>query len=187
MKMKIGPLCFWFLLLIPVWAYGADPAVGKLRAGECAKCHGTEGISGDQQIPNLAGQRYQYLYDQMLNFKIGLHRYGTMREKTRPMSLEEMEAVAAYYSGLSPFSGKGNALPETKGRLKLSTCETCHGTQGEGQPTHPRLAGQKSGYLFSQLKAFRTGARNHPVMTLFVEGLTDDDIRAISDYYSNLK
>jgi cytochrome c553 len=44
-------------------------------------------------------------------------------------------------------------------------CQACHGADGVGiSDTIPNLAGQKVGYLQSQLSAFRSGERKHDVM-----------------------
>lgn len=63
-------------------------------------------------------------------------------------------------------------------------CVTCHGKDGIGRsPLFPNLAGQKSIYMIEQLTKFRDGKRRSEVMNITTENLTDDDIRAISEYY----
>ncbi len=63
-------------------------------------------------------------------------------------------------------------------------CVTCHGKDGIGKsPLFPNLAGQKSIYMIEQLTKFREGRRQSEVMNITTENLSDDDIRAISEYY----
>jgi len=50
----------------------------------------------------------------------------------------------------------------------------------------PNLAGQKAGYLVLQMKAFRDGTRNNPMMSPMAAGLSDDDIANIAAYFASL-
>jgi len=51
-------------------------------------------------------------------------------------------------------------------------------------PLWPNLAGQKDGYLAKQMKAFRDGTRNDPMMSPMAKPLSDADIDNIAAYYS---
>jgi cytochrome c553 len=75
-----------------------DPAAGKVESVICATCHGSDGISVATDVPNLAGQHYEYLVQQLIAFKGGTRRSGVMNEMVRPMSLAQLRNVAAYYS-----------------------------------------------------------------------------------------
>ena len=60
-------------MLYSSFAY-ADPENNVQRAEELAKtvcvtCHGANGISPAPQWPNLAGQKYDYMVDEMIRFK----------------------------------------------------------------------------------------------------------------------
>ena len=68
---------------------------------------------------------------------------------------------------------------------KTALCTTCHGTKGIGLlPDTPHLAGQPAIYLVAQLKAFRSGARQHAVMQVIAKGLADEDITELSGWYA---
>lgn len=70
---------------------------------------------------------------------------------------------------------------------QASRCMSCHGPGGISQnPEWPNLAGQKAPYLRSQLDAFRDGSRKNGMMQNVVNGLTDSDIRQLSQYFSQL-
>ena len=74
------------------------------------------------------------------------------------------------------------------GKAKAMTCAACHGANGiSPQDMWPNLAGQKEGYLISQLKMFRDGRRVNPMMTAMSKGLTDADIANLAAYYASLK
>ena len=67
-------------------------------------------------------------------------------------------------------------------------CVACHGQNGNSSnPEWPNLAGQKAGYLATQLKAFRDGTRSNPAMAPFVAKLSDGDIAELAAYYANKK
>jgi len=71
---------------------------------------------------------------------------------------------------------------------KTQACAVCHGPQGVANaPDTPHLAGQPASYLAAQLRAFRSGARKHEVMTLIAKPLTDDDISQIATWYASFR
>ncbi len=74
------------------------------------------------------------------------------------------------------------------GKAKSATCVGCHGANGiSGNDLWPNLAGQKAGYLAKQIKAYRDGGRNDPMMSSMVKTLSDQDIDDLAAYYSSLK
>jgi cytochrome c553 len=73
------------------------------------------------------------------------------------------------------------------GKQRAVTCAACHGANGiSNNPLWPNLRGQKEQYLIKQLKAFRSGQRNDPVMSPMARPLSDSDIENIAAYYSQL-
>jgi len=67
-------------------------------------------------------------------------------------------------------------------------CVACHGQNGNSSnPEWPSLAGQKAGYLATQIKAFRDGARSNALMAPMVANLSDADISVLADYYASQK
>lgn len=71
------------------------------------------------------------------------------------------------------------------GKTKYATCQGCHGPGGMStNPLWPSLAGQKDGYLVKQMKAFRDGQRNDPMMAPMAKGLSDADIDNLAAYLS---
>ncbi len=74
------------------------------------------------------------------------------------------------------------------GKTKSATCAGCHGANGvSANPLWPNLAGQKDAYLVKQMKAFRDGTRNDPMMSPMAKPLSDADIDNLAAYYSSLK
>lgn len=74
------------------------------------------------------------------------------------------------------------------GKEKSASCAGCHGDNGNSMvATFPKLAQQHSSYLVKQLQSFKNGTRNDPMMSSIAQGLKDDDMAAIADYYSSQK
>jgi cytochrome c553 len=74
-----------------------------------------------------------------------------------------------------------------EGENKSAICGQCHGQDGISIiPIYPNLAGQKSGYMELQLKAFRDGIRINAAMTPHARRLSDQDIKDLSAYYASL-
>jgi cytochrome c553 len=68
-----------------------------------------------------------------------------------------------------------------------ATCAACHGANGISiAPIYPDLAGQKAPYLVEQLKAFRDGSRQNPIMAPMARPLTDADIVNLANFLSTL-
>ena len=71
------------------------------------------------------------------------------------------------------------------GKAKSAICAACHGATGHSMnPLWPNLAGQKEMYLAKQIKAFRDGTRQDPMMAPMVAALSDDDIANLAAYFA---
>lgn len=74
------------------------------------------------------------------------------------------------------------------GQAKATQCAACHGVDGVSFiPTYPNLNGQKAAYLVKQMKDFRSGVRQDPVMAAQAQALSDEDIDNLAAYYASLK
>lgn len=74
------------------------------------------------------------------------------------------------------------------GREKARQCQVCHGYDGIGtNPEVPNIGGESEIYLMKQLRAFRSGERQHRQMSLIAQGLSDEDIRDLADYYASIE
>ena len=79
----------------------------------------------------------------------------------------------------APF--KGDAA---HGTAKAAVCSACHGPNGNSTNADwPRLAGQSAVYIAEQLRLFRSGVRNNPVMKPLASSLSDQDIDDLAVYY----
>jgi cytochrome c553 len=70
------------------------------------------------------------------------------------------------------------------GATKSAVCASCHGPNGNStNPEWPRLAGQSAVYIAEQLRLFRAGTRNNPIMKPLAGSLSDKDISDLAVYY----
>lgn len=71
------------------------------------------------------------------------------------------------------------------GRAKAQVCAACHGADGNSvAPNFPSLAGQTWRYLYIQLKDFKEGRRNNPVMSPMAMPLSRDDMINVANYFA---
>ena len=86
---------------------------------------------------------------------------------------------------LSTFTAGAADLEQ--GRAKSLGCQACHGSDGIGTaPDIPNLAGQKAGYIATQLTAFRAQTRKHDLMNAIANQLSDADIENLGAFWSSL-
>lgn len=80
---------------------GGDPKKG---VPACSACHGAKGEGNELAgFPRLSGQYPEYTLDQLKKFKAGTRSNDVnsiMRDLSKRMSDEEMQAVSSYVSGL---------------------------------------------------------------------------------------
>jgi cytochrome c553 len=67
---------------------------------------------------------------------------------------------------------------------EVEACIVCHGHDGEGVNTNPRVAGQHRDYFEIAMLQFRNRSRENKVMQHVAQNLTDDEIAALVEYVS---
>ena len=71
------------------------------------------------------------------------------------------------------------------GAEKSQMCAGCHGQNGKSSSAQwPNLAAQQPAYLVNQLKAFKSGERNNPMMQSMAGNLNDQDMENLAAYFS---
>lgn len=75
------------------------------------------------------------------------------------------------------------------GKEKSANCRGCHGEDGNSVASNsPKLAGQYSDYILSQINNFQTGTRKNPTMTGIVATLTSKrDLIDMAAYFASQK
>jgi cytochrome c553 len=176
-----------------------DMARGRqIATTVCAACHGADGVATAPANPHLAGQGGDYIAAQLAAFKSGARPSPIMQGMAAGLTPEDMAAVGAYYQAQKPVQGmaRDKALA-TRGQriwrsgikaIGVPACAGCHGAAGGGIPVqYPRLAGQQPDLSLEWLKAYATGARPHAVMGPVAAKLSENDMRAVSEYIAGLR
>ena len=178
-----------------------DATAGQQKAAACAACHGADGNSANGEWPKLAGQNTVYLVKQLQDFKAGRRANPIMSGMAAPLSDQDMEDIAAYYSAQQPAPGKADPELVEKGKVVylsgnlnsgLAACTACHGANGKGNPAagFPAVSDQHAQYVETQLKAFRAMQRgNDPgqMMRNIAAKMNDDEIKAVASFMQGLK
>lgn len=85
----------------------------------------------------------------------------------------------------SPVSAGGDGDIDA-GKIKSSACSSCHGLNGQGVGANPPLVGIDSEDLIDLMQAYKTGEKTEPIMTMFMQALSDEDIANLAAYYASL-
>ena len=81
-------------------SHAGDVKAGSAKAMMCQACHGLDGLSKTPDAPNIAGQIEPYLVAQLQAFKTGLRKNDAMSVVTPPLSDQDIEDLAAYFSAI---------------------------------------------------------------------------------------
>jgi cytochrome c553 len=95
-------------------AQAADIEAGKAKVSTvCAACHGPNGVSVSDTIPNLAAQRAGYLETQLKSLKDGTRKNPIMNAIAAQLSADDIANVAAYFATQpgAAASAKSTFLP----------------------------------------------------------------------------
>ncbi len=95
------------ILLIAAFCLAALPSFAQTpvkpgRLGLCAACHGETGHARMPGVPNLAGQRLDYLRDALKQYRDGRRNVPVMRAAIGPLNAAELDALARWYSAQPP-------------------------------------------------------------------------------------
>ncbi|MDX1718391.1 MAG: cytochrome c [Anderseniella sp.] len=103
-------------------------------------------------------------------------------------SLSLVMAVAAA-AAIWAVSGPAAWADAAAGKKMVKAkCQVCHGVDGIAKiPIAPHLAGESQIYIETQLKAFRSGKREHEMMSVVAKDLSDEDITNLAQWYSSIK
>jgi cytochrome c553 len=188
----------------------AADAVLESALAECARCHGRAGLGQGPRgaFPVIAGQSADYLFATLKAFAKGERKSGFMQPPARRYGTETLRRLADHFSSrpageaLGALSGDGLVAAEDlleEGRRiategvpsrKIPACESCHGHAGRARnPHYPWITGQPRWYLSTHLRLWREEKRGGTayahVMAETVDGITEEQIEAVSAWYAS--
>jgi cytochrome c553 len=183
-------------------ASAAKPAADTL----CMACHGANGISPAPLFPDLAGQKAEYLYHQLVRFKSGVLPESPMTALMAPYSDQDLRNFSVYYASLQPpneaativdqalFTRGERLFAQGDAQAGVPPCQGCHGVDARGVNganylAYPMLRHQKSDYVVTRLKDYRSGkldsTSNDFIMQSVAHRLDDDAIAAIAAWLAS--
>jgi cytochrome c553 len=146
----------------------------------------------------LSAQHAAYTAKQLKNFKEGTRVNAIMMGMSMPLNEQDMINIGTFLSQQAPSQG----VAQSKDALALGksiygggiaskgvpACAGCHSPNGAGIPAqYPRQGGQWAEYSYNQLVNFREGTRkNSSQMTTIATKLSDQEMKAVSDYMAGL-
>ncbi len=163
----------------------------------CITCHGPKGQSAVSTWPKLSAQHAAYTVKQLKSYKDGTRVNAIMMGMAMPLNEQDMINIATYLSQQAPSQG----VAENKETILLGqsiyrggiaskgvqACAGCHSPNGAGIPSqYPRQGGQWADYSYNQLMNFNQGARKNLQMNSIASKLSDQEMKAVSDYMAGL-
>ena len=181
--------------LRPLYAMDSDIREGKdLADSICAGCHGADGASPTNGMPNIAGQRPSFVYRELRAYKAGARPDADMTRKVKFLGDDAIVKVAAYYASLDPAQPPAGPAPEYVSpaagwKAAATPCFKCHGENGISQKAGvPNLVGQLPKYLVETMRSYQSGDRkldaaNEDMKTALVK-LGDAELDQIALYFA---
>jgi cytochrome c553 len=176
---------------------------GQAKSTPCVACHGVNGNSANPEWPSLAGQSAPYIVKQLKAFKAGERQNPLMTPMAQPLSDDDIEDLAAYYSQQTRTGLEAEPSKVAEGQrlyrggdpvAGIPACTACHGPSGKGIAAagYPSLQSQHATYVAAQLRAYRAGTRttdqsHNRMMRDVANRLTDAQIDAVAQYVQGLR
>jgi cytochrome c553 len=174
----------------------------SLAVKNCTWCHGTS-AQGYTPAPRLAGQRSQYLENQLAGFRTHARDNPLSQQymwgATANLSAQTARDLATYFSTLPPkAAGDGDVELVATGRTiyqvgmpdaNIVACVVCHGPNAEGVGQIPRLGGLAYSYLKRTLEQWGQGyhTASGPPMPDIASKLSASQIESLASYLSFVK
>lgn len=90
------------VLALPAMAaqpeHAQAPTARPSRLGMCAACHGARGIAVVPGVPNLAGQKLDYLLHALKQYRNGERDIAVMRAAVGPLNQKQLEQLAHWFA-----------------------------------------------------------------------------------------
>ena len=104
--------------------------------------------------------------------------------------LSALLTCALLTAGGASAASAQDAAPDGAQLYQTKACMSCHGPDGRTPilPIYPKIAGQKAGYLYNQMRDIKSGARNNGqsiVMLGIMAGVNEDEMRALADWLAS--
>ncbi len=183
------------------WPAAADPQLARAEEivqAKCFICHGMDGESSSPVFPRLTGQNAAYVARQLADYQSGKRVSSAMQPMVADLTKEDFVALGRYFATRPTHRHEveDKALAQVGAFIyergnpysSVASCASCHGRNGHGTDTLPRLAGQHAQYTEKQLREFNSRARtnDNAIMHTIASKLTELEIKAVAAYISGM-
>jgi cytochrome c553 len=184
------------LLTVPTRADDVSAARAtafKEKLTVCAACHGENGVSKIDGVPNLAGEPDFFTEYQLLYFRGETRKNEQMNPVAQDLTDDDIRELGAYYATLPGPPAPTNPDPDpalTKDGAQLVKdrhCAQCHLPTFTGQGEIARLAAQHEEAIVKALHDYQHGerrGRGNVIMPEIAYSMTEDDIKAVAHFMS---
>lgn len=162
---------------------------GKERALLCGSCHGKNGNSVRDYIPNLASQNAAYLFNQFEKFSNGERKDYVMSRLAKNLTRQDRINIALYFSQMSVETRVQPVASSAEGEaVYKGLCFACHEQDGYGNGDYPRIAGQPYEYLKRTLSSFSGGndRRKNSPMVEIIKSLNKQQLLEVAAYVASM-
>jgi cytochrome c553 len=164
-----------------ITAGGVFAAEPPQELAKCQTCHGADGNGASADMPRLNGQPWPFLANRVRSFRYPTqqtpHATFFMMDVNSSVSDTTLVSLAKY------FAEQGRKLYQTADG-NLPSCQSCHGSAGEGHDSIPRLNGQHAVYLRKQLESFSMLARVNQTLNPHIRNMTAEQIASLVAFLS---
>lgn len=202
--LSMKPFFIIILLCISYISHAANDVPDTIaeRVKACTICHQDENQSKrGVYYPRISGKPFDYLFNQLQNFRDGRRYYQPMAILLENMSDDYLLEIAHYFASLQlPYpppeqiSMRADEIKLAKNLIysgdperNIPACRACHGKALMGTvPSIPGLLGLPHAYLSAQFGAWRNGGimrgQKPDCMSEIAKQLTDDEANALAKW-----
>lgn len=102
------------------------------------------------------------------------------------MRSSSRSAIAVAGLAVIALTSAADALADgiTRTQLLAHTCTSCHGPEGLGSKTIPKIRGLERKEIVQSMKGFRSGEERQTIMGRIAQGYSDEDIELLAEFFS---
>lgn len=175
----LGAAAVTFAMTTPVWAVTVDKDSVEVEVKKSQTVE-IQDVSGRLKVINTNKKAIS-----IKRLKRGLYAIRGLRAGAGEIRFKDKYSVATV--GVSVNRANANlASGSVNGRLLASNCFQCHGTNGTGG--FERLTGESANEIYGELREFASGKEDpNGIMAAHAMGYTDEQMRAIANYFASVR
>jgi len=185
MKLRISIMVTLFasLALLAACGKGEDDSASVEKTAEQAKEAVSEAASDARQAAGEAMDKAGEMAGEAKDAA------GEAASRAAEAGSEAMDKAAEVADDAMTAAGTALAAGDAaRGKALSLDCADCHGENGMGDESTPKLAGLDEAYFVKQMQAYKAGTRKDEddTMLMYAENLSERDMTDLAAYYASL-